>query len=98
MTAGDVARSVLERAGREDGPGRDAQLAAVIELEDQPVGQDGQDSRFSHPALRPLQRDLVLRASSQVKTRGHDPSAGKWHTTAHSPRAHGQLAIVSTQL
>jgi hypothetical protein len=42
---------------------RDGHLAPVIELEHQPIGQDGQDSRFPHPALRALQRDFVLSAS-----------------------------------
>src|SRR5215472_6917310 len=62
-----------ERAGRDDGRLRDGQLAAVIELEYQPAGRDRQDSRLLHPALRALQRDFVLRACPQVKTRGHDP-------------------------
>ena len=73
-----------EWAGRQDGSLRDGQLAAVVELEHQLIGQHRQDSRYPHPAPRALQRDFIPRASFQVKTRGHDPSAGEWHTSAQS--------------
>jgi hypothetical protein len=55
--AGEVRASV-----RDDGFLRNGQLSAVIELEYQLVGQDRQDSRYSHPPLRALQCDFVLRA------------------------------------
>src|SRR6516165_7167111 len=64
-----------DRAGGDDGRWRDGQPAAVVELEYQALGADREDSRLSHPALCALQCYFVLRASLQVKTRGHDPSA-----------------------